>query len=263
MTVHHSLTFYIGLLVSSTQIQAHEFWIEPSDHYTGVNQTIDITLKVGETFRGSAQPYLPEETANFVLINQTKQSISGLLGDARPAARAQVSTGLNQLIHQTTPFSIRFGDGDERWANYIALDGLEQQLNQHADTPKTVPVTERYVRCAKSLIQVGDAQVEDSLTGELRFELVLNGVWSELHTGVYQFTLFEKQKPLEGVLIKAFRRSDRQVVAEAYSDQNGQVNLNLTTADRYLLSGVVIRPDTDPNYDWISHWPSLTIEVVN
>jgi hypothetical protein len=29
------------------------------------------------------------------------------------------------------------------------------------------------------------------------------------------------------------------------------------------LSGVVIRPDTDPNYDWISHWPSLTIEVVN
>ena len=72
MKIHHSLTFSIGLLVASTQIQAHEFWIEPSDHYTGVNQTIDITLKVGETFRGSAQPYLPEETANFVLINQTK-----------------------------------------------------------------------------------------------------------------------------------------------------------------------------------------------
>ena len=46
MTLHHSLTFSVGLLVASTQIQAHEFWIEPSDHYTGVNQTIDITLKV-------------------------------------------------------------------------------------------------------------------------------------------------------------------------------------------------------------------------
>mgnify|MGYP005994260055 CR=1 FL=1 len=245
MTLHHSLTFSIGLLVASTQIQAHEFWIEPSDHYTDVNQTIDITLKVGETFRGSAQPYLPEETANFVLVNQTKQSISGLLGESRTAARAQVSAGLNQLIHQTTPFSIRFGDGDERWANYIALDGLEQQLNQHADLPKTVPVTERYVRCAKSLIQVGGARVE------------------ELSTGNYQVTLFEQQTPLEGVLVKAFRHSDRQVVAEAYTDQDGQVNLNLPTADRYLLSGVVIRPDTDPNYDWISHWPSLTIEVVN
>ena len=263
MTLHHSLTFSIGLLIASTQIQAHEFWIEPSDHYTDVNQTIDITLKVGETFRGSAQPYLPEETANFVLINQTKQSISGLLGDSRPAARAQVSAGLNQLIHQTTPFSIRFGDGDERWANYIALDGLEQQLNQHVDLPKTVPVTERYVRCAKSLIQVGGARVEDTLTGEMPFEFVLNGSWSQLNTGNYQVTLFEQQTPLEGVLVKAFRHSDRQVVAEAYTDQDGQVNLNLPTADRYLLSGVVIRPDTDPNYDWISHWPSLTIEVVN
>lgn len=263
MTLHHSLTFSIGLLVLSTQIQAHEFWIEPSDHYTGVNQTIDITFKVGETFRGSAQSYLPEETANFILSNQTKQSITGLLGDARPAARTQVREGLNQLIHETTPFSIRFGDDDERWANYIALDGLEQQLNQYADLPKTVPVTERYVRCAKSLIKVGDARVEDTLTGELPFELVLDGGWSQLHTGNYQVTLFEQQSPLKGVLVKAFRHSDRQVVAEAYTDQDGQVNLNLPTADRYLLSGVVIRPDTDPNYDWISHWPSLTIEVVN
>ena len=69
--------------------------------------------------------------------------------------------------------------------------------------------------------------------------------------------------PLDSVLVKAFRHSDRAVVSEAYTDANGRVELELPSADRYLISGVVIRPDDDPDYDWISHWPTITLEVVN
>ena len=59
MTIARSLTFSVGLLIWSTQIQGHEFWIEPSKHYTVQTTLAELTLKVGETFRGSAQPYLP------------------------------------------------------------------------------------------------------------------------------------------------------------------------------------------------------------
>jgi hypothetical protein len=41
------------------------------------------------------------------------------------------------------------------------------------------------------------------------------------------------------------------------------VELELPSTDRYLISGVVIRPDNDPDYDWMSHWPTITLEVVN
>jgi hypothetical protein len=53
------------------------------------------------------------------------------------------------------------------------------------------------------------------------------------------------------------------VVSEAYTDVNGSVQLDLPTADKYLISGVVIQPDSDPNYDWISYWPTITLEVIN
>ena len=263
MTIARSLTFSVGLLIWSTQIQGHEFWIEPSKHYTTVNSTIELTLKVGETFRGSAQPYLPVDTATFIVIGQTKREIEGLLGDSRPAATVNVDHGLNRVIHQTTPFSIRFGDDDERWANYISLDGLQRQLDQHPAIPQSVPVSERYVRVAKSFIKTGQAKVNDSLSGEMPFELVLEGQWTQIIPGNYAFTLYDGNTPLESVLIKAFRHSDRAVVSEAHTDANGRVELELPSADRYLISGVIIRPDNDPDYDWMSHWPTITLEVVN
>ena len=263
MTIARSVTFSVGLLIWCTQIQGHEFWIEPSKHYTAPNNTVELTLKVGETFRGSAQPYLPEDTATFIVIGQTKRKIKGLLGDSRPAATVAVDDGLNRVIHQTTPFAIRFGDEDERWANYITLDGLQRQLDQHPAIPQIVPVAERYVRVAKSIIKTGQAEVNDSLSGEMPFELVLEGQWTQIPPGNYAFTLYDGQTPLDSVLVKAFRHSDRVVVSEAYTDANGRVDLELPSADRYLISGVVIRPDDDPDYDWISHWPTITLEVVN
>jgi hypothetical protein len=263
MPTFYSLTLSIGILLVSNTIVAHEFWIEPSTHYPSPEDTIDLTLKVGEEFRGSAQPLLPDEIETFVHISDHKSTIDGLLGDSRPAARVLMSDGLNQIIHLTTPFSIRFGEGDERWANYVDLDGLSRQIDQFPGIPKTVPVTERYVRCAKSLIKVGNRQTSDSLSGEMPFELVIEGDWNTLLAGPKTITLYDGNTPLPDVLIKAFRHSDRRVVSEAYTDSRGQVTLDLPTADRYLISGVVIRPDEDPNYDWISHWPTITLEVVN
>ena len=261
MTLHHRLIFCIAVMLGGTPAIAHEFWIEPSAHYAAPGTTVGITLKVGETFRGSAQPYLNDEVEKFGVVTDVVKSISGLLGDSRPAAKVTLDTGIHQVIHLTTPSSIRFGIGDKRWENYIQLDGLRSQLERHPNVPQSVPVAERYIRCAKSLIKSGSGPTTDYLSGQLPFELVLNGSWSTIIKGVQTFTLFDNGKPLSGILIKAFRQSDRIVVSEAYTDEQGQIRLDLPTNDRYLISGVVIRPDIDRHYNWLSHWPSLTIQV--
>lgn len=240
---------------------AHEFWIEPSAHYTETPQRVDILLKVGQYFRGTAQPYLAHKFERFEHISTAAEPVEGLLGDSRPAAGIVTRPGLNQLVHLTTPSTIRFRPGDERWGNYVAEDALEGQLRKFPDLPQTPPLVERYVRAAKSLVVTGADAVADSRSGVLPFELVIDGNWSRLRPGEHRFTLFEEENGLAGILVKAFRHADRKVVDQAYTDAAGQVALTLPSADRYLVSGVVIRPGTSARYDWISYWPSLTLEV--
>ena len=99
MILIRSLTLYAGLLLSSGHIAAHEFWIEASKHYGEPDETVALTLKVGEAFRGSAQPLLPDEVERFIHVTDTSRTINGLLGDSRPAARITTARGLNQIIH--------------------------------------------------------------------------------------------------------------------------------------------------------------------
>jgi hypothetical protein len=259
MTIHQRLLPCIAGLVWSAQALAHEFWIEPSAHRANPGDAVQILLKVGENFRGSAQPYLPNDFVRFehVSVNGTVP-ITGLLGDSRPAATINIAPGLNQIIHHTVPFDIVFAEGDARWADYIALDGLAEQIAAHPEQPQVTPVSERYVRSVKSLIVAGPMAPADRLTGRLPYELVLEG---SLTPGAQTFRLYSGDAHQSGILIKAFRHSDRAVVDQAITDRQGQVTLNLPTADRYLISGVVIAPDTHPDFDWLSHWPALTLEI--
>lgn len=262
MTIHQTLRYCIAGLCLSLPVSAHEFWIEPSTHHLNTPAPVEIMLRVGETFRGSPQSYLPSEIEAFARVNETTETISGVLGDSRPAATVTPSVGLNQIVHWTAPSVIRFSEDDVRWPDYITLDGLARQLTRHPEIQQVTPVTEHYIRTAKSLITVGPGPFEDRLTETMPFEIVRQGRFDRLTTGAHTFQLHTTDHPAEDVLIKAFRYSDREVVDEAYTDATGQVTLALPSADTYLISGVVIAPDPDPTSDWISHWPSLTLSVV-
>ena len=259
MTIHQRLLPCIAAVLFSAELMAHEFWIEPSTHSAPVGEDVQILLKVGQEFRGSAQPYLPSDFERFEHISAgATVAIQGLLGDSRPAATIRLAPGLNQIIHHTVPFDIVFSEGDTRWADYVALDGLADQLAAHPALPQVTPVSERYVRSVKSLVIGGSGGVQDRLTGRLPYELVLEG---SLKSGAQVFRLYAGDRHQSGILIKAFRHSDRAVVDQAITDSEGRVTLRLPTADRYLISGVVIGPDADPSFDWLSYWPALTLAI--
>jgi|TARA_B110000305_G_scaffold66505_2_gene74454 cobalt/nickel transport protein len=264
MKIHRSVWTCIAVFLFSAQSSAHEFWIEPSLHHADTPNSVDILLKVGQNFRGNAQPYLPTDIARFELITERKTiAIKGLMGDSRPAAKITPEAGLNRVIHHTTPYSIAFDTGDQRWADYVALDGLANQLNKFPDLPKETPVSERYVRSVKTLITVGAGPFQDKLTGRIPFEFVRAGPFTRLLPGSHTFTLYDKDRPMPGILVKAFRQEDRMVVDENVTNAAGQINLTLPSSDRYMISGVVIRPDYESDNNWISHWPSLTLEVAD
>ena len=244
-------------------VSGHEFWLDPSAHRLERIDSVGIQFRVGQDFRGSAQPYLDRDIATFTHHRTDGDAlITGLLGDSRPAAKVTIQPGLNIITHLTTPQPITFRPDESIWADYVVLDGLEAQIAAHPDLPHVPPVSERYIRSAKTLI-IGPgitASQRDRETA-LPFELILETPPGRLSAGPHRFRITTDGIPTNGILIKAFRASDRQTVDQRVSDTMGWVSLDLPTPDRYLISGVRIDPDTQGDADWISYWASLTLEV--
>ena len=109
MIIIRSLTLYAGLLLSSSQIAAHEFWIEASKHYGEPDETVALILKVGETFRGSAQPLLPDEVERFVHVTDKSRTIDGLLGT--PDRQPELPRPEDSIKLSISPRPSQFGSG--------------------------------------------------------------------------------------------------------------------------------------------------------
>lgn len=260
----HAAMMVVTAGMLSSPLDAHEFWLDPATHRAEVGATVGIQLRVGQEFRGSAQPYLSRDIAAFRHISATQDSpITGLLGDSRPAAKVTVVDGLNTVTHLTTPFLIDFRPTESIWENYLQLDGLNAQVAAHPEIAQIPPLKERYVRSAKTLIvATNTAPTALDRDGDLPFELVLASPPSALAPGAHRFQITTNNQPTPGILVKAFRASDRQTVDQATSDATGWVSLTLPSADRYLISGVRIDPDPSDQADWLSYWASLTLEVL-
>lgn len=261
MTIHYRSICCVTLLIVTLVAQAHEFWIHPSAFVGQVGDKIGLELKVGQKFRGASLPYLPADIDVFEIINgDSVEVVKGLLGDSRPAAEFVLKPGLNQIIHLTMPSTIHFADEDERWANYVQEDGLERQLNMYPNQSKDGPISERYIRSVKSLVTT--ERVLDIQTRRLPFEFVMETP-VPFRPGTHRLQLLEGEQPVERVFIKLFRYSDRAISDSGYTDEKGMVELDFPSADRYLISGIIIRPDLDPQYDWISFWSAMTLEVLD
>ena len=260
-TIQYRLTLCLIILLINSHGHTHEFWISPSTFSAEPGTIIDLELFVGQQFRGTNMPFIPSDIELFELVHETNtKTIKGLMGDSKPAAKITLYQGLNTVIYLTTPARIHFDHGDKRWAHYIEEDGLQRQLNLYPNLPQAVPISERYIRSVKSLITT--EKTTDNLSERLPFELVVQSSLP-LKAGEHAIQLLAEKKPVPDVMIKAFRYSDRSITDLGYTNQEGFVTLNLPTPNRYLISGVVIRPDDNPYYDWISYWPALTLEVSN
>lgn len=242
-------------------VKAHEFWLEPSDYNPQTGTSIGITLLVGQNFEGNPQPFIQSNINDFRILTKKNQfRISGRMGDSRPAANVVITEGLSQITHLTEAFSIEFTN-QEKWDNYIASDGLEAQIKRPKSRQK-VPITERYIRSAKTLILSSDTSevFKDKPTG-LPFELILTSPTDQWTKGSHLFTLNLHGNPISGVLVKAFSHKKKLMVSKAITNQLGEARLQLPTDDVYLISGVHIEPDPQSKSDWKSFWASLTLSI--
>lgn len=253
--------------LAATALAAHEFWIHPEAYRIAPGDEMRAALRVGETFEGSSQSYLPRNFKRFdLLCNGDAAPVDGRAGD-RPALAVTVERdGLCVIVHQTRDYRLTYRKW-EKFINFVTHKDFDGVLDTHA--ARGLPqedFVELYSRYGKSLVAVGAGAGADSEVGLLT-EIVAeaNPYTDDLKNGLPVRVLFEGA-PRPDAQVELFERApDGSVEVTLHrTDADGRSILPVRAGYEYLVDAVVLRPlepveEDDPV--WESLWASLTFKV--
>ena len=253
----------IFLLAPCDRGMAHEFWLEMESYRPPVGARVSVTYRIGQNFDGDSYPYLGDDTERFSLVtSQGEANIQAVDGDD-PAAQIQFRRGgLATVVYRDT-IGNQFFETFEKFEAYLKAEGLERFGGIHRARSKPMTkIHERYFRCAKALVAVGDGGGEDRAVG-LPLELVLeHNPYKMRKEANLPVRLLYKGKPLSGATIKLFSQYRPSEPIIKRSDAAGRVSFQLPASSRYMLHSVHMRePSQSEHGDWYSLWASLTFEL--
>ena len=246
---------------------AHEFWIAPEAFSVPAETAVRAELLVGETFRGSRQPFVPRRFTRFeVLTGRGALPAEGRLGDIPALAMEGVPEGLAVIVHETTAFDLTWDTWDAfaRFAGHKDLgDVAAMQAERGLDRED---VTEDYVRYAKSLVAVGHGIGADAVLG-MRTEFVaLANPYTDDLAGALPVQLWLDGAPRGNAQVELFARpigaEDMAEPVLLRTDVNGIVILPVARGREYLVNAVTLEAmDPAEGAEWRTLWASLTFAV--
>lgn len=253
-----------GLLASA--VSAHDFWLEPSGYRLPAGELVRLRFLVGERLEGADVPRRDERIVRFVdrgpsattdVLGRDGHSPAGLL---RPR-----EAGLHVVGYESTTSLVELDA--PRFEAYLREEGLEHVIATRAAAGEAHAAgRERYARCAKTLLSVGEGPVQGAdVPLGLTFELVAEGDPLEASSSDQaRFRALFRGEPLEGALVVALWRDATRgpATCSARTDAEGRVTLSLPPRGALLVKAVHMTPvtDGDPSADWESFWASLTFE---
>ena len=263
------LYIFLLLIAYSIRVNAHEFWIEPTQ-YQFNDDLINAHLRVGQEFQGMVLMYNPQDFKTFKILSGSKnkkEKIKGILGDV-PAIN--ITTNLDNLLiiyHETKDKYVDYKKF-QKFEDFVNEKGYQQLINTHFE--KGFPESnfiESYRRYAKSLITLNGSEGKDKKTG-LLFEIVLDqNPYKELNSNQMSGTLYYKKKPLKKNLVTIFSKykNTNLSIVNTITDDKGKFTFDIEPGREYLLDSVVIYPlKADPEKNepiWHSDWASITFLI--
>ncbi len=261
----------VGVLVSTTAAEGHEFWIDPQSFSVEPGQSVVADIRVGEAYEGSAYSYLPKNFRQFGLIQgSTGVPVEGRLGDRPALDQVPPGEGLLVVLHETTDNKLTYSSF-EKFEKFVTHKDARWTLEAH--TEKGFPkegFAEAYSRYAKSLIAVGHAQGEDRALGLVtEFVAEANPYTDDVSEG-FPVSLFYLGEPRSDAQVEVFEKSADGTV-EIFlirTGAEGRAVVPVKPGHRYMLDAVLLREPGQALADaggviWESLWANLTFEVPN
>ena len=267
------LFFFAVLALSSSltalNVHAHEFWMWADPFFPKVAANANITLNVGEYFKG--------DLIGFATINvaAVQRYSAGKIENLQERVLPNVilpglelnfaSAGTHMVSFDSYPNQIILPA--DKFSAYLHDEGLDDIIRQREKSGNTAtPGRERFWRCVKTLLSVGGkSDATHTVHTTQRIEIVpLSDPFSKnsKRTGLDFLLLFDG-KPLASALIKAWHNEDGQIMMiRATSSFDGKVHLNLPLDGGWMLSVVHMIPVTDSaEFDWDSYWGNLSFAL--
>jgi uncharacterized GH25 family protein len=252
---HRVVAFLSGMLVCfhTPQLAAHDFWLQPSGYWISPDSLTPMTLQVGHGPFRQRSPIPARRIIRFQAV-APEGAVIELHEQLRPGGSADdgdfqlKNPGSYILVLQTDDHaqthlpSIRFND-------YLSAEGLTPALEQRSRLRRTdVDGSERYSRCAKSLVQVGPAgtgsQNQFGKPVGLPLEIVPElSPYAVPRSAVLPVRVIYEGRPLAGALVKLTDLNNDAAPFEVHlTDHEGRAGFTMPTSGAWLLNVIWTKP---------------------
>jgi uncharacterized GH25 family protein len=246
---HRSVGILLGLLVCSraSLVMAHDFWLQPSEYWISADVLTPMTLQVGHGLFRQRSPIPARRITRFEAIAPKGAPIDLhehlRLGQAAEDGDFRFTTpGAYVLVLQTDDGaqthlpSIRFND-------YLKVEGLTPALEQRMRLHQMdADGSERYSRCAKSIVQVGPpgagTQAQVSKPVGLPLEIVPEAnPYGAPRSASLPVRVMYAGRPLAGALVKLTDlKNDASPFEVHLTDHDGRASFVMPTSGSWLLN---------------------------
>ncbi len=255
------------LFIVSTQVIAHEFWLEPINFRINVDEKLRAHEKVGQDFKGNKYSYLDSsyKSLNITIGDKTRATRSRL-GDLPAVNEIVKEEGLAVLSAVTTPSIVTYKTWD-KFESFVKNKGIEWVISVHKK--RNLPennFSESYRRYGKSLIQVGHGKGSDRELGLLFEWIVETNPYTTKNENI-KAKLLWKGKPHANSYVSVFNRiGDELIKTHLMTDAEGRVEIPRAKGGRFMINAVQMLEATDDMIKgtgavWDSRWASVTYEL--
>jgi len=256
------LSSILTLLFAATlPLDAHDFWIAPTEYQPPVNTRTEFNLLVGQNLSGDSIPWIPEWFHDYRVIGPDgAKPVRGIIGDIPAGGFTPDKDAVYVAGYYSLPELAELDA--EKFNSYLEAEGLEHALAQRKQNDMLgEPGNEYYSRCAKSLIKSGSGANTSALSTVIGYPLEIIPLDNPFGDGnSLRVQLLYQSKPISGLSVFAFNEAFPENVQRINTDQNGIAEIALNQTGVWLIKSVHIFEIENPSADWESFWASLTFE---
>ena len=266
-----------ALVALTTAALAHEFWLEAPRFRLQPGQTVNVHTFVGENFHGEPWTTKAAKIQRLVRYGPTPADSTNLTPqnftetDTFRTGFTFAQPGTHVVLLRSTNSFIELPA--EKFTAYLREEGLDYALKLRQENDQmALPGRETYRRCAKTLVQVGEAAASTPATDSacrhvygLPLELVPEqNPYRMAADKALTVRVLRAGRPAFGAAVQVWQRQPGGLPTTHYTtraNQNGRILLRLSGPGPYLLATVDMSAapaNLRDRADWQSTWASLT-----
>ncbi len=266
------VVLFSHLLLYAPIVSAHEYWLAPITYTVETGQQIDVDIRNGDNFAGSAFPYLPESYEEITFVGAgEQQAIASRIGDMPAIHPVAEQEGLYSVLLASTERTLTY-EGWEKFNTFLSYHGLNSFVEKHrALRFPTTNIKEHYYRFAKTFVQVSDSGEHSTLS--TKDKDVLSKAYGQeleirIHNNPYaddrviELELLYQGVPLENRQIELFSKAGSVKRVVTKTDTQGRARFNDVVPGEHMLNAVHMVSATRRGAHWKTLWASVTLSTV-